>query len=226
MNKKRVLLSPHFDDAVLSAWSKISFGTTIVTVCGGIPDQLTAVSSADQKCGFDSATFAAIARRKEDQRVCERIGVRYRHLDFLDNPYHRNKDVKSVKKQLDAAVGEAEEIYAPLGIGAHPDHIVVRNAALDLFRDKEIDLYLYADYPYAAERNTDKTEYRWDKTLHSIKAVLDEAESVELDMEQILKKIDTFRLYTSQVDVLKSHYSRLLDCPGILGTESFWRVRL
>ncbi|SHM14072.1 PIG-L deacetylase family protein [Ruminococcus flavefaciens] len=226
MNKRRVLLSPHFDDAVLSAWSKISFGTIIVTVCGGIPDQLTTVSSADKKCGFDSAAFAAITRRKEDQRVCERIGVSYRHLDFLDNPYDRNKDIKVIKKQLDKAVGEADELYAPIGIGAHPDHIAVRDAALELFRDKDIELYLYADYPYAAERNTDKKEYDWDKTIHCIRAVLDNAERVDLEREQLLKKIDTFRLYTSQINVLKSHYPGLLDCPGILGAESFWRVRL
>lgn len=80
MNKTRVIISPHFDDAILSAWSRISSDTIIVTVCGGIPDKETSVSSSDKKCGFDSATAAALARKEEDIQVCKTLGINYIHL--------------------------------------------------------------------------------------------------------------------------------------------------
>ena len=226
MNKKRVIISPHFDDAVLSAWSRITPNTTIVTVCAGIPDKETVVSSSDKKCGFDSAVTAALTRKEEDIKACNALEVKYVHLDFLDYPYARNKKTAAVETAFASVIEDVEEVYAPIGIGCHPDHLIARDAAIELCMKKGYELFLYADYPYAAEKDKCKERFDRDKIIEGINATLDNEEIVCIKSDDIRKKISAFKFYASQIAVLKSHYSELLDCPGILGTESFWRVIL
>jgi LmbE family N-acetylglucosaminyl deacetylase len=47
---------------------------------------------------------------------------------------------------------EASELWAPGGIGEHPDHVQVREAALALGRAGGPPVTMYAELPYAAKR--------------------------------------------------------------------------
>src|SRR5436853_616757 len=53
---------------------------------------------------------------------------------------------------LNEATPVASELWAPAGIGAHPDHIQVRQAALAIHREGGPPLRLYAELPYAARQ--------------------------------------------------------------------------
>ncbi|MDQ4503283.1 PIG-L family deacetylase [Sinomonas sp. ASV322] len=83
-----LVLSPHFDDAVLSCWSVIQdFGEAVdvVTMCGGAPDD--GLSDWDDTCGFSSGGEAAAARRNEEARaLAGRVGS-FRCLPILEAAY-------------------------------------------------------------------------------------------------------------------------------------------
>src|SRR6266704_1538934 len=56
----------------------------------------------------------------------------------------------SHERALVRAVGRPEVIYAPAGIGGHPDHLVTRAAATALMRSGS-SVTLYAELPYCME---------------------------------------------------------------------------
>ena len=90
---RTIVVSPHFDDAVLSlgAWLASIAGrgehNEIVTVFGGDPTSDLPAAEWDRLCGFSTAGAAARARREEDRRACEILGIRGECLAFPDEQY-------------------------------------------------------------------------------------------------------------------------------------------
>jgi LmbE family N-acetylglucosaminyl deacetylase len=54
-----------------------------------------------------------------------------------------------LRAAIEGAIRDATRVVAPAGIGAHPDHVAVRDVALELAREQQRDVILYADLPYA-----------------------------------------------------------------------------
>src|SRR6185369_15623364 len=74
----KLIVSPHFDDAVLSCGANLLTGgppATVLTVCGGAPAPGTPPSSWDWRCGFLDGHSAAVRRRQEDERACAAAGA-------------------------------------------------------------------------------------------------------------------------------------------------------
>lgn len=226
----KIILSPHFDDAILSAWTAISpEDTCIITICGGVPDKNIKVSSSDKKCGFKTAYEAAIERKNEDREVCSILNISYHHMDEFDYPYNNKKDEERIEEGLRGYINNGDEVYAPIGIGNHPDHIMTRNVIISLYQKIQFNLYLYADYPYAAEEKALSDDYDWNKAILSAAAQgikMYEVKTRFIAQDDLLEKIEVLKQYKSQIDILRGHYSKLLDCPGILEKESIWRVEL
>jgi len=113
-------------------------------------------------------------RRIEDQRALASLGAEYRHLGHMDCIYRcipdeggwlypKRDDVFSdvhpierdygqdLAKELSPAIPSAggTTLYAPLGIGHHVDHQIVRQAAFILRRDG-YEVRFFEDYPYSA----------------------------------------------------------------------------
>lgn len=83
-----LIVSPHFDDAVLSCWALLDRPdgpTDVVTVCGGIPAD--GLSNWDRQCGFHSGGEAATARREEDRRALAGHARTVWSLPVLDAAY-------------------------------------------------------------------------------------------------------------------------------------------
>jgi len=149
-----VVLSPHLDDAVLSAWSVLrrEGDVQVVVVCAGVPPPGPA-PPWDRLTGARDAAERMLERRDEDRVALARAGRRAAHLDFLDAQYRTDAlDQDALLAALNEAVPEAGELWAPAGIGAHHDHLQVREAALAIQRDGGPPLRLYAELPYATRQ--------------------------------------------------------------------------
>ena len=146
-----VVVSPHLDDAVLSAFGLLTEASsaTVVSICAGIPDESLPPGEYDRLTRSASPRARMLARRDEDVRVLARLGVRHVHLDVLDHPY-RTADPQpaDLARAIDAVLPDHDTLVIPAAIGAHPDHVLTREAAL-LLLVVGVRLAM-ADLPYAA----------------------------------------------------------------------------
>lgn len=147
-----VVLSPHLDDAVLSAFAILDGPgeVLVVNVCDGIPPTGRA-SDWVRLCGGSDDAEQIRRRHAEDRAALASIGRRAVGLGFLEaDERPADASAESVVARLDAVVPSAARLLAPVGMGSHPDHFVTRDAALALASaDAAPPLELYADIPYA-----------------------------------------------------------------------------
>lgn len=147
--KKILLVSPHFDDAVLSAGQFMADrpDSEVVTVFAGYPEDAENLKTPyDLKCGFKNALDAVSQRRIENDQALALLEATVIDLDFLDEQYHRNVSLGEVTRALQELVdkGAYEFIMGPLGLG-HPDHVLVCQAMFML--RTELPIYLWEDLP-------------------------------------------------------------------------------
>jgi LmbE family N-acetylglucosaminyl deacetylase len=170
-----VVISPHLDDAVLSAWSVLSSSEPIrvVTVYAGIPAP-GFVTDLDRAHGAHESAAWLRRRRAEDIAALALADCEPVHLDLLEVqfpayglPVVRERVARDPSAFLSIVVQESllrtdpDEIvrlvhddvpsdavvYGPGGIGRHPDHRDVGEAVVRLLgRVREVRLY--ADSPY------------------------------------------------------------------------------
>jgi LmbE family N-acetylglucosaminyl deacetylase len=178
-----IYLSPHFDDVALSCggllWEQAQGGEAVAvwTICAGEipPGPLSPFAqSLHERWGTELATIEQ--RRVEDVRSCHHIGAGARHFGFPDCIYRRDADsgvhlyasegvlfgelhpaedplVVQLSNELAQEIPAGAQVIAPLTVGGHVDHRLVRAAAERL----ELPLWYYADYPYI--EYTDEAEW-------------------------------------------------------------------
>ncbi|HTP02804.1 MAG TPA: PIG-L family deacetylase [Anaerolineales bacterium] len=167
-----IYLSPHLDDAVLSAGGLIRAQSSagahveIWTCMAGIPEPADPGEFARMMhliWGFADGRECVTSRRLEDQRAAALVGALPVHLDFLDCLYRRGSDgqalyadavlpVQPDDSELPAAISRLiagrlqpdDMVVCQLAIGRHVDHVIVRQAAEMLDRPLTYD----ADMPY------------------------------------------------------------------------------
>ena len=167
-----IYLSPHLDDAVLSAggliYDQTHAGISVeiwTFMCGYAPEE--AVSPFAQLLhgmwGFSSAEETTRMRRAEDKNAAAIVGASVRHFDFLDCIYRRGADGEWLYSDVflpprpeDAAIpAQIVEAMSPhlqpddmlicqLSVGSHVDHVLVRQGAELLGRSLRYDI----DVPY------------------------------------------------------------------------------
>lgn len=153
----RLVVSPHFDDAVLSLGATIlrlqarSDRVTLVTCFGGTPDAGVPASWWDMRSGFVLAAEAVAWRRDEDRRACAVLGCDVLHLDVPDGPYRTGDWEARLVEDLTPVIAAAAAVYVPAGIADNPDHELARRAALRASLDATADVLLYAELPYAID---------------------------------------------------------------------------
>ncbi|QOC93473.1 PIG-L deacetylase family protein [Micromonospora craniellae] len=231
---KRLIVSPHFDDAVLSCGDTLLSGsaaTTVLTVCGGSPGPGTPPSSWDWRCGFIDGHQAATRRQQEDERACAAAGATPVHLPFADFPYSGPKDIEAVATAIEPYLTEAEEIWAPTGIGIHEDHLATREAVLLAAQRLAIPrLLLYADNPYAgalgwATLDEERTgTLRWADAFASLPdgVALSELQLRRLTPAATAAKIAVVREHASQLAGLGRYHPTLTCVDGLLATEGWF----
>jgi len=152
-----IYLSPHLDDAVLSAggliYDQTQAGIPVeiwTFMCGyaspGDTSPFAEILHAEW--GFSSAEETTRKRREEDKTAAALVGAKVVHFDFLDCIYRRGEDgewlyfeVYGQPLPADAGIpAQIAETILPrlqpedilvcqLSVGSHVDHILVRQGA-------------------------------------------------------------------------------------------------
>ena len=195
-----VYLSPHLDDAVYSCGGLIDrqvrqgVSVTVVTICAGDPPPgLRSALALELEARWGSAAQAVEHRRQEDLEACARLGAAAAHvglpdaiyrLDEHDQPLYPDEGSlfgpllpadqplsEQLRQAIDQVSPDGAKLYAPLAIGGHVDHQLVRRAAEALDRP----LWLYPDFPYIVRQGQPAAGFRPPAGLATV-LPLDEAE--------------------------------------------------
>jgi LmbE family N-acetylglucosaminyl deacetylase len=148
------ILSPHFDDAVLSCWHSLEARAevTVVNVFTASPPSGTPPPWWDRATGATDPVERMRERREEDAAALALVGRSSVELGLLDDQYRKaDTSVHDVVGRLRLAVDPQAILHAPGAFDGHPDHVLVRDAALELGRLGR-PVVLYADLPHAILR--------------------------------------------------------------------------
>jgi LmbE family N-acetylglucosaminyl deacetylase len=172
-------VSPHLDDAVLSASGRLSGlvergdAVEVVTLFAGIPQPPYSAPAVFMHGLWGLPANPVEQRRAEDRRAHGQIGTRARHADFLDEVYRRapNGDwlIGDDWKRAEDTGGDEQELRAALAgyvyrllearrpdlvmtcaaVGRHVDHRRTRDAVLTAAPVADVPVRLWEDLPYA-----------------------------------------------------------------------------
>ena len=167
-----IYISPHLDDAVLSAggliYEQVRAGMDVeiwTMMCGFPPstDLSLYAQILHSDWGIFSAAEVVTARRAEDVQATGIVGAKAVYFDFLDCIYRRGKNggwlysyifvpphedegdlPGRMAESISARLKPTDQLVCQLGLGSHVDHILVRRAVELLQRP----LLYYTDIPY------------------------------------------------------------------------------
>lgn len=228
-----VVLSPHLDDAVLSAWNVLVRPTEVqvVNVCTGAPPPGTPPPRWDRITGADDPV-EWMARRVEEDREALALARRDPvNLGFLDSQYRDGElDAGEVAGGVEPLLDGAAELHAPLGLGGHPDHLAVLAAARELARGRGLRLFLYAELPYAVRFGWPhwvtgaapdphcRPEVDWERWLGPLDG-FGGPEVVRLARGEAEAKLRAMRTYRTQFAAMDGGPAGLLSHPLVAGFE-------
>ena len=172
MDMRWIYISPHLDDAVLSAGGLIHDQThagmdvEIWSFMCGFPstEELSPFAQAlHYQWGIPAAAEVIAARRAEDIKAAGIVGAKTVHFDYLDCIYRRGKngdwlysDVfvpphedeedlpARIAESISARLQPTDQLVCQFGLGSHLDHVLVRRAVELLQRPILYDV----DIPY------------------------------------------------------------------------------
>ncbi len=209
----------------------------VVTVCAAPPDSNEVLSpfAQSQHRQWGNPGDVIAARQAEDQAAMQLLGADYLRLRFRDCIYRSDPRQEEwfylseadlfgqvhpaeqfLVAEIAAAILElvpAENetlLYAPLALGHHVDHQLVRAAAWQL-RDYGYRLVFYEDYPYADPHYAAKYRQTDPVTLAAQQPGLLQAQLCWLAEADLVAKIAAIAAYASQLAVL---FGREADMAG------------
>lgn len=152
-----IYLSPHLDDAVLSAGGLIHDQTRSgipveiwTFMCGYPPEgEFSLIAhKLHEMWGFSSAEEAVHNRRTEDKNAAALVGATTLHFDFLDCVYRRRPNGEwlyseiavpphkadaelptQIAEAISARLSPDDVLVCQLSVGSHVDHVLVRQGA-------------------------------------------------------------------------------------------------
>lgn len=213
-----IYLAPHLDDAALSCGGQIYQQTEvgkkilIVTIMAGdAPDNVLSGHAVELHERWQIENEIVATRRHEDKLASQILGADYLHWSIPDCVYRFIPNTKTLfystwpeiigdvhpqEQQLIQTLSKklmtlppAKQIFAPLTIGNHVDHQIVRQAAENCFTE---NLAYYEDYPYV-------------QTSGALEGVISpyntewQATKIPLSAEAIQKKAEAITAYRSQL---------------------------
>jgi LmbE family N-acetylglucosaminyl deacetylase len=179
-----IYISPHLDDAALSAggwiYDQTQAGNKVeiwTILCGYPPTKDLSLYARlmHLQWGMPSARSVVSKRRAEDKKAAAILGAKVQHFDFLDGIYRKDKkgnwlytnifaDPHPKEADFPAEIAAAisarlkpdDKLVCQLGIGKHVDHVTVRRAAELLGRPLvyAVDIPYYFNTPKQLKSNT------------------------------------------------------------------------
>jgi LmbE family N-acetylglucosaminyl deacetylase len=236
-----VVVSPHLDDAVLSAAVQLMRpGARLVTACTASPPAGAALGVWDRLTGATDAGQRLRDRLVEDDAALAVLGVTGTvRLDWPDDQHvpARTRELPAqLVDRLRAELTGAAEVWVPAAIGHHPDHVAVRDAALTV-ADPQAAIHHYADVPYSVR-------YGWPPSVTGgepaspyvdvefwlaeelADAGLDAADLTRtvhlLDADQQRRKVAAMSCYATQIPALDIGDMLAAGDPAVLAFELSW----
>ncbi len=235
-----LVLSPHWDDAVLDCWSILADEQecNVVNVFGGSPPpgRLTlwdAITGAEDSA---AQTHARLAEDAAALALAKRTPI---NLPFLDNQYRAQPGppLEQLDSALCAQVPSASHVYVPAGVGGHPDHKLVRRYGRMLAR-AGMPVSLYVDLPYCVthgwphwvqggepEANRNVNAF-WLSFLEGVPEMppLRSAHVERLDDDAAAAKLAAMRTYRTQFPALDGGTKQMLADPAVHRFEVRWEL--
>jgi LmbE family N-acetylglucosaminyl deacetylase len=244
-----VILSPHLDDAVLSCWSVLtgSDEVDVVNVFTGAPGAESVPHLGELLTGGTDPVARIRERAEEDRAALSLADARPHNLGLLEHPHAPSRRFPFTRRGAERRIAEISNaisphlegephVYVPAALGAHPDHVLVRELGCRLVRDgKRVSFYADQPYCYAygwphwvTGEEPDAyldVEGVWQHELASATVSFEElrAEVVPLG-EAHADKLRALRLYRTQFSVLEGGANRRVSNPDLSGWEVFWHA--
>lgn len=211
MVNKILLVSPHLDDAILSAGQHMAgrSDNVVVTVFAGTPDGGEKISTPyDRKCGFDEAAGAMSNRRYENDNATALLYAEPINLSFTDGQYGKKWPTEQITSAIQNIIdaNTFDYILGPLGLG-HPDHLQTTEAILGL--ETELPIYLWEDLPLRVV----EPELVFERLRE-----LNITEKASLTAGEITRKVRALTCYSSQIG------TGILDPYLLYVPERFWKL--
>lgn len=172
-----IFVSPHLDDAVLSAGNQIysltkkQMSVLVITVFSqGSNSNQPSATSFLKRSGFTSAAALFTQRKKEDRCALDILGAKHQYLDYVDAGFrndhqteakifktaftpHDKTLVTQISRKLTSIFQKKTnsncQIFAPLAVGNHIDHEIVFQAIARVWDARETwQLNFWEDVPY------------------------------------------------------------------------------
>jgi LmbE family N-acetylglucosaminyl deacetylase len=234
------ILSPHFDDAVLSCWELLASpaDVTVVNVFTGEPPAGTPPPWWDRATGAADPVERMRERRREDAAALALAGTSSVEIGLLDDQYRcAQLPLHEVVQRISFELAPQAVIHAPAAFDGHPDHVLVRDAALELAGAGRA-VVLYADLPHASARGwpawlsgepsapAREIAADWDRVLREAGLVVQKLNRRvhPLDAPTRARKLRALALYESQRAALDRYAFAPLDDPRALAWEVSWEV--
>jgi LmbE family N-acetylglucosaminyl deacetylase len=153
-SRRIVVVSPHLDDGVLSlgaamaAWARADARIELLTVLACDPESTAPAGGWDSRGGYVTEGESALARREEDRRACERLGVTARWLPFGSVDYDRHGTDEEVWNAVAEVADGADDVLVPGFPLSHPDHAWLAR----LLEGREVGVSRvgrFVEHPYA-----------------------------------------------------------------------------
>lgn len=203
------IISPHYDDAALSAWHQIEKpGTRVITVFGGFPDNAK-IGLWDKISACNASNGVVAERRRENANALATTAAQAVNLNFLDRQYQpfNSRNVEEVADEIENSSDAEASFMAPIGIGTyfrvHPDHIDTRKTGIELLK-RGRDVAFYADIPYLLPaRNL--SDWPTNIPKNRIESVLNMPviiDPYELTQEEQLRKQDALSKFATQMPMV------------------------
>jgi LmbE family N-acetylglucosaminyl deacetylase len=233
-----LVLSPHWDDAVLDCWSLLSRDDelNVVNIFAGSPPP-GRLTLWDSITGASDSAEQTRARLAEDATALACANRTPLNLAFLDNQYRGQPGppLQALDRALVAEVPNASHVYVPAGVGGHPYHMLVRRYGRMLARSG-MPVTLYVDLPYCVthgwphwvlgsepDRNLNVDAF-WLSFLAGVPEMppLRSAHVERLDDASASAKLAAMTCYRTQFPALNGGAKQMLSDPAIHRFEVRW----
>lgn len=224
---RHVYVSPHFDDAALSAGGVILLQkgrcepVLVISVFTARPRGNLTRFAEFQHDRWGGAADPWEEREEEERAAMAALGADFLWLDYPDAIYRGDQylsdadlfgPVKDGDAELQRALSEAivgiwrrcpsAMVYLPLGVGNHVDHQLCHGAGLELGA-LGADVAYYEDHPYAMDARAVATRLR---------DLGDGVRPVSIEIGRLVEeKVRIVELYRSQVAWVFRHYGTARD---------------
>ena len=237
-----VAVSPHLDDAALSASVRLrGVGATVLTVFAGMPAPGLTASLWDRFTGASSSAERQAERLAEDAAAMSLLSARGSYLDEREEQYRRTEpapDVDRLARRIAEHLAGADEVWLPAAIGRHPDHVLARDAGLRAAAATgHGDVVLYADFPYVitygwpswvsgqpADPYLNSGIWLAEQLAAGLAAPVRSAEVIRLSSAQRTAKTGIIAAYRTQASALGLTAAALARDPAKLDYELCWRL--